>query len=202
MFALLFKLQHVLNLTRKLDFLAPLALRLYLFSVFWVTGNNKIHSFNQVVTWFSDGEWGLGLPAPLFMAILITATELMGAVSLLLGLGVRWMSIPLMIAMAVAAVKVHWENGWQTIADQSMCLFNCDSLLESMARMERAHQILKEYSNYEWLTQTGNIVIHNNGMEMVAVYFMMLLTLFFIGGGRYVSLDYWFNRKILNHPAP
>jgi putative oxidoreductase len=39
---LLIKLHALLNLTRKLDFLGPLALRLYLVPIFWMAGLKKI----------------------------------------------------------------------------------------------------------------------------------------------------------------
>lgn len=46
-----------------------------------------------------------------------------------------------------------------------------------------------EHGNYDWLTSSGSVVILNNGIEFAATYFVMLLALFFMGGGRYVSLD-------------
>ena len=35
---------------------------------------------------------------------------------LLLGLATRYIAVPLMITMVVAAATVHWENGWFAIA--------------------------------------------------------------------------------------
>lgn len=196
MATILYKLQGYLDITRKADFIAPLLLRLYLFPIFWMAGNNKWNSFENTVAWFGNPDWGLGLPMPALMAFLATSAEVIGALALLIGLGVRWMSIPLMITMLVATFAVHWENGWQAIADKSMCLFNCDALNESAKRIERIRDILHEHGNYEWLTETGNVVISNNGIEFAATYFIMLLTLFFIGGGRYVSVDYWIKQKL------
>ncbi|MGB5096622.1 MAG: hypothetical protein WBN82_01805 [Porticoccaceae bacterium] len=45
------------------------------------------------------------------------------------------------------------------------------------------------------LAEKGNFVVLNNGIEFAATYFIMLLSLFFSGGGRYVSLDYWLARR-------
>ncbi|WP_455222990.1 HvfX family Cu-binding RiPP maturation protein [Kaarinaea lacus] len=194
----LYKLQNYLNMSRRADFIAPLMLRLYLFPIFWMAGTNKWNSFENTVAWFGNPEWGLGLPMPTLMAFLATSAEVIGALALLIGFGVRWMSIPLMVTMLVATFAVHWENGWQAIADKSMCLFNCDALNESAKRIERVRDILQEHGNYEWLTETGNVVISNNGIEFAATYFVMLLTLFFIGGGRYVSVDYWIKQKLTN----
>ena len=46
---LLVRMQHWLDLTRKVDWLGPLALRLYLVPVFWVAGMNKASGFGNVV---------------------------------------------------------------------------------------------------------------------------------------------------------
>ena len=56
--------------------------------------------------------------------------------------------------------------------------------------------ILREHGNYPWLTEKGNLVVLNNGIEFAATYFIMLLVLFFYGAGRYLSLDYWFARRL------
>jgi len=190
----LFKAQQLLDRTRKLDFLAPLALRLYLAPVFWMAGMNKVNSFEDTVQWFSNPDWGLGLPLPSVMAFLATATEVAGGVMLLLGLGVRWISIPLMVTMLVAAFKVHWHNGWQAIADTSMCLFNCGDAHAAAERLDKARELLKTHGNYDWLTEQGSLVISNNGIEFAATYFIMLLALFFVGSGRFISGDYWLQK--------
>ncbi|MAL94493.1 MAG: hypothetical protein CME40_05400 [Haliea sp.] len=45
---------------------------------------------------------------------------------------------------------------------------------------------------------TRLIAVLNNGIEFAATYFVMLLSLFFTGAGRFVSLDYWWRRWWLN----
>lgn len=62
-------------------------------------------------------------------------------------------------------------------------------------RLDAAKEILREYGNYEWLTEQGGFVVLNNGIEFAATYFIMLLPLFFWGSGRYVSVDYWLSRR-------
>jgi putative oxidoreductase len=195
------QLQAMLDKVCKADFLAPLALRLYLAPIFWSAGMNKLASFEDTVQWFGNPDWGLGLPFPWLMAALATATEVAGAVMLLLGIGVRWISVPLMITMLVAAFKVHWHNGWQAIADTSVCLFNCSDAHAAAERLQRAREILQTHGNYDWLTEQGNFVISNNGIEFAATYFVMLLALMFIGGGKYVSADYWIGRRFFPRTA-
>lgn len=58
------RLNNLLRPTQALDFLAPLALRLYLVPVFWMAGTNKLAHFQDTVEWFGNPEWGLGLPFP------------------------------------------------------------------------------------------------------------------------------------------
>ncbi|MFT7414540.1 MAG: putative oxidoreductase [Methylophagaceae bacterium] len=181
-------LQNMLDTTKKIDFLAPLVLRLYLAPVFWMAANNKWNPFdsesslNGTIQWFDDS---LGLPFPELMAYLAWGTEYFGAIFLVLGLAVRWISIPLMVTMVVAATTVHWGNGWLAIAEPS-------------AQLDAARSILQEHGNYEWLTQNGRFVVLNNGIEFATTYFIMLLALFFIGAGNYFSADYWIAKKSAN----
>ena len=190
MIGILNKLQDLLDGFRAVDFLGPLALRLYLAPVFWVAGTNKLGGFDDVVTWFGNPDWGLGLPMPWLMAALATGTEVIGAVLLVIGLAVRWISVPLMATMAVAAVSVHWENGWQAVAD-AKSPFPPEDIDLAVERLDRARTLLQENGNYDWLTGSGSFVVSNNGIEWAATYFVMLLSLFFIGAGKYFSVDHW-----------
>jgi len=181
-------LQKMLDSTRAVDFLAPLALRLYLAPIFWMAGNMKWNPFDAssslqgTIDWFGGS---LGMPFPEVMAYLAWSAEYFGAIFLVLGFAVRWISIPLMVTMVVAAVTVHWQNGWAAIAEPG-------------ARVEAARSLLQEYGHYEWLTETGPFVILNNGIEFATTYFIMLLALFFIGAGKYASVDYWLAKKFSN----
>ena len=188
------RLQSLLDTTMAADWLAPLALRLYLVPVFWMAGTMKIDGWENTVAWFGNPDWGLGLPAPALMAFLATGTEVVGAIALLTGLGVRWLCVPLMITMIVAAVTAHLQNGWLAIATGGGP-FATERTEGAIERLDRAKSILQEHGNYEWLTENGSFVILNNGIEFATTYFIMLLALFFIGAGRFVSLDYWIARK-------
>ncbi len=200
------QLHQWLNLAGKSDFLAPLLLRLFLAPVFLSAGFTKIAAFESTVEWFGNAEWGLGLPLPWLMAFLATAVELVGGFLLLFGLATRYITIPLMITMLVAIFSVHWDNGWFAIAPsnpdtsmaQPLAAIGIPAAENSLAnsaevgvRLNEARDILYEYGDYERLTDKGNIVILNNGIEFAATYFIMLLSLFFTGAGRLVSVDYW-----------
>ena len=66
---------------------------------------------------------------------------------------------------------------------------------EAIERLSRAKDILKEHGNYDWLTEYGNLIASNNGIEWAATYFLILLALFVTGGGKFVSVDYWLAKK-------
>jgi uncharacterized membrane protein YphA (DoxX/SURF4 family) len=185
MIGLLNRLQDLLDGFRALDFLAPLAMRLYLVPVFWMAGSKKLADMDSTIAWFGNPDWGLGLPMPELMAWAAALTEAGGAILLLIGLATRWISIPLMITMVVAAVTVHWDKGWAAIAETP----------ESAERLTAANSLLQQHGNFEWLSGSGEFVILNNGIEFAATYFIMLLALFFIGAGKYFSVDYWIARQ-------
>jgi uncharacterized membrane protein YphA (DoxX/SURF4 family) len=185
MIGLLNRLQDLLDSFRALDFLAPLAMRLYLVPIFWMAGSKKLADMDSTIAWFGNPDWGLGLPMPELMAWAAALTEAGGAILLLIGLATRWISLPLMITMVVAAVTVHWDNGWAAIAETP----------ESAERLAAANGLLQQHGNVEWLTGSGEFVILNNGIEFAATYFIMLLALFFVGAGKYFSVDYWFAQR-------
>ncbi|MCB2264309.1 MAG: DoxX family protein [Candidatus Thiosymbion ectosymbiont of Robbea hypermnestra] len=202
MIRLLDKLQDTLDALRAIDFLGPLALRLYLAPVFWVAGTNKLANFEDTATWFGNPDRGLGLPMPELMVGLAAGTEVIGAILLVIGFAVRWISLPLMVTMLVAAVTAHWENGWQAVADNSSAfaserlgIFRFEDAGGATERLNSAREIIEDFGNYDWLTSEGEFVIANNGMEWAATYFVMLLVLFFIGAGKYASIDYWIARR-------
>lgn len=176
------------------DFLAPLALRLYLAPVFWMAGSGKLNNMDSTIAWFGNPDWGLGLPFPALLAWLATLTEAVGAIMLLIGFGVRWVSLPLMVTMLVAAFTVHWQNGWLAIATGSG-IFATERTIEATERLDRAKSILQEHGNYGWLTEHGNLVALNNGIEFAATYFIMLLALLYLGSGK-VGIDYCLNRRL------
>lgn len=190
--------QGILDKTvESFSFVGALLLRLYLVPVFWMAGTKKITSMESTIEWFGNSDWGLGLPFPALMAWMAALTEAGGAILLLFGLATRWISIPLMITMIVAAFTVHIQHGWLAIAEGSG-LFATERTMSAIDRLDRAKNILREHGDYSWLTEHGSLVILNNGIEFAATYFIMLLALLVIGGGKYVSIDYWIAKKFRN----
>lgn len=94
---------------KKADFLPLLFIRLILAYGFYNPAKMKWADINAIGDWFGT----IGVPAPYLNAYLAAGTEALGVVLLVLGLGTRLISIPLMITMVVAIVTVHWTNGFE-----------------------------------------------------------------------------------------
>ena len=202
MIKLCFKIQQQLHLvTRHIDGVVLLLIRLYLAPVMVQAGWQKLANFDSTVQWFGDAEYGLGLPFPYVLAMLASLAEFVGGLLLVPGLAVRWVSIPLLITMVVAMVTVHAENGWLAIADANSwladgTLLTNPSVMEAPEKLAAAKSLLEEHGYIEWLTSSGNFVILNNGIEFAATYFVMLLVLLCFGAGRYTSIDYYLSQYI------
>lgn len=188
-------LVDMIDRAKKLDFLGPLALRIYLAPIFIIAGWHKLGALDDTAYYF--GEY-LGMPAPYFMAFMAGTAEFIGGIALVLGLGLRFMALPMMVTMAVAAATTHWSNGWHALPESTLTVpweWRHDLIDEAQTRKEAALSLLQKHGNYDWLTEAGSITILKNGIEFAATYFIMLLVLFFIGAGNYVSMDYWLARR-------
>jgi uncharacterized membrane protein YphA (DoxX/SURF4 family) len=180
---------RALEYAKRFDFLALLSVRLYLLPVLYVGAHAKIKGFDGVVEWFGSpaSQGGLDLPMPYLMALLATGTEAAGFVCIALGLLTRVISIPLVILMTVAGLSVHWSHGWAAIAGKTAeASMRLDGLMAWLAQ---------EFpGRFNYVTELGDPVALNNGIEFTVTYAIMVLVLFFFGGGRYVSLDYWIGK--------
>ena len=197
------KLQNIDQVFEKIsvmDGIAPLLLRIYLAPIFIQAGYGKLASFENTAAWFGNPEWGLGLPFPEFMAAMAGGTEFFGGWLLLFGFATRLIAIPLMFTMIVAAVTAHWQYGWHALPESSLTVpweWRMDLIEEANERKDAARSLLQEYGNYDWLTEKGAITVLKNGIEFAATYFIMLVVLFFSGGGRYTSIDHFLARKFI-----
>ena len=104
----LLRIHNTLKGFEALEFLPLFMIRLYLFYVLWFAGINKIDSFDK----FSGYLGTLGVPFPDIFTWLVIIIEAGGAALILIGLFVRWSSIPLLVVMFFAGYLVHWQNGW------------------------------------------------------------------------------------------
>ncbi len=64
---------------------------------------------------FAAALAGLGVPAPHLAAWATTVVELVGGLAVLMGAYVEWVSVPMVIVLLVALVKVHLPFGFSSI---------------------------------------------------------------------------------------
>jgi putative oxidoreductase len=80
---------------------------------FFLTGRGKLMHLGKTAAFFAD----LGLPLPKLNALLAGATECLGGALLLLGLGSRLVSLPLMFTMLVAYATADKEALQSILSD-------------------------------------------------------------------------------------
>ncbi len=96
----------LLRFADSLDWLAPLAMRLF-FGYFWLeTGWAKLHNLDA----FTERFVGWGIPFPAFSATLSSLTDFIGGGLLMVGLLTRLTTIPMIINLVVAIALVVIKN--------------------------------------------------------------------------------------------
>lgn len=99
------------------EYLGPLALRILLAVEFGSSGLEKLRGEN----WFADIQGQFPFPFNIIPVdiswFLATWFELVGAVALVLGIGVRFFSASLMVLTVVAIAAVHWPAEWNTLGE-------------------------------------------------------------------------------------
>jgi len=207
---------RLIRFFQHFDGLASVLLRLILAPVLITAGWEKINGEN----WFSYALDSFPFPFNVLPAdlswFLASWTEFIGGILLLLGLGTRLIALPLAVTMFVAGWSVHLDNGWPAIAPSTppaVCIAGSEAqaqasvferylrcynvnerTLEAADRLAQAKSILRQHGDFNYLNGAGSIVKLNSGIEFAAIYFAMLLALLIIGGGRYLSLDYYLHQ--------
>lgn len=204
---------RLVGVFRHFDGLASLLLRLILGPVLIAAGWEKISGDNWFGSQLDSFPFPFNVLPPELSWFLASTTEFLGGIALLLGLGTRLVALPLAVTMFVAAYSVHLDNGWPAIAPSNppeVCIAETDANLASNVferyikcynvnertidasqRLSRARSILREHGNFAYLNGSGPLVKLNSGIEFAATYLAMLIALTVIGGGRYLSLDYY-----------
>jgi putative oxidoreductase len=109
----MFSYKSVLPLTKEalrrlssFQWVAALSVRLFVGYFFFETGLAKLHNLDAFTARFM--QWGI--PHPALNAALSAYTECIGGALTVAGLGMRFVSIPMMINMAVAIITVKMKS--------------------------------------------------------------------------------------------
>ncbi|WP_022952993.1 DoxX family protein [Leucothrix mucor] len=167
---------------RGLDFLPPLLLRLFLAPLLWVSGSNKLGLFSAADSdWLNPLTWvdmnayastvealkasALPIPFPELMAWVIPGIEIVGAILLLIGFAVRWISLPILVLVVGTLVMMLSGKDIAQVAES-------------------------------FVATHGYIDPETNSLSQILTYLIMFLTLFFMGAGRYFSIDWMLYHKL------
>jgi putative oxidoreductase len=99
-------IEHILRVTDQQEWVAQLLVRLFVGYFFMETGWGKLHNLDGFAHRFA----GWGIPYPYFNAALSAYTEFIGGWLTIVGLGTRLISIPMIINMLVAILKVNLKR--------------------------------------------------------------------------------------------
>jgi putative oxidoreductase len=98
--------EQVLDWIDQQEWFAQLLVRLFVGYFFMETGWGKLHNLDGFAQRFA----GWGIPYPYFNAALSAYTEFIGGWLTIIGLGTRLISIPMIINMLVAILKVNLKR--------------------------------------------------------------------------------------------
>jgi len=166
---------------KGLDFLPPLLLRLFLAPMLWLSGSKKLGLFAGTdidwripMTWFDGASYDSSveilkltpMPAPEIMNGVMGGIEVIAALLLIIGFAVRWISLPLLALMGFAILLALGEG----------------NAVEAGENMLMSH--------------TYNTDATIDHLTIRVMYFLMVLSLFFMGAGRFFSIDWFLYRKL------
>ena len=187
------RMQSLLDATKAVDFLGPLALRALPGPGLLGRRYQQTQRHGQRDCVVRQPRLGLGLPAPALMAWLATGTEVVGAIALLIGLATRWFAIPLMVTMLVAASKFTGKMAGRPsrirkAVGKRQRRRGRRALGYGKTAVERKRQL-------RLVDRNRQLVVSNNGIEWAITYFVMLLALFFSGAGK-LSVDHLIGNRL------
>src|SRR5713101_10161557 len=100
------QIERILGLINTKEWVAQLLVRLFVGYFFMETGWSKLHNLDGFAQRFA----GWGIPYPYFNAALSAYTEFIGGLLTVCGIGTRLVSIPMIINMLVAILKVNVKH--------------------------------------------------------------------------------------------
>jgi putative oxidoreductase len=100
------RIEEVIHLLSEQEWTVQLLVRVFVGYFFLETGWGKLHNLDGFAQRFA----GWGIPWPHFNAALSAYTECIGGLLTIFGIGMRLVSIPMIINMLVAILKVNLKS--------------------------------------------------------------------------------------------
>lgn len=169
-----------LHWMRVFDFLAPLAIRLLLAPIFWVYGVKHLGLFSSAnFIWYNPLTW---IDPVTFQA---SADAISNSVVFGMGAQTIVLTLGLIEVIGAACLVFGFAVRWAVLALLfAMVVFAMLSLGDTSI-VETAKQFAMQH---------GYTTLQNNNHEAFITYFILLVTLFFTGAGRWFSLDWYIYR--------
>jgi len=167
---------------RGLDFLPPLLLRLFLAPLLWVSGSQKLGLFTAVyfvwynpMTWVNSENYQATADAFSSIPFIGSASGLMaGVIGTLEIVG----AFLLLIGFAVRWISLPLLA---LIGLTAVVALNGQDIVATLKEMLMTH---------------GYTDMSDSAFSKAVIYFIMLLTLFFMGAGRFFSVDWFLHRRL------
>jgi putative oxidoreductase len=100
------RIEEAIHLLNEQEWIVQLLIRVFVGYFFMETGWGKLHNLDGFAQRFA----GWGIPWPYFNAALSAYTEFIGGLLTIFGIGTRLVSIPMIINMLVAILKVNLKS--------------------------------------------------------------------------------------------
>ena len=167
---------------RGLDFLPPLLLRLFLAPMLWVSGSNKLGLFaGSGIEWYNPMTW-------FDSAVYQASVEKLSATP---------MPVPEVMNGVIGGVEVvaaflliiGFAVRWISLPLLALMGFTILLALGSQDILTAGENMLMNHGYTDATTDS---------LTLGVMYFIMLLSLFFMGAGRFFSVDWFLHRKLHN----
>lgn len=172
---------------RGLDFLPPLLLRLFLAPLLWVSGSSKLGLFSSAdFVWLNPLTW-LNFDNPVYQSTVAGFAKIPLVGELLaptLGL-----SVGLLEVVGAFLLLIGFAVRWISIPLLALILLTAFIALNGENIVDTLKTLFGTY---------GYTDMSDSTFTKALVYFIMLLTLFFMGAGRFFSVDWFLYRRLNN----
>ncbi len=170
---------------RFLDFLPPLLLRLFLAPLLWVSGSNLLGLFSSAdFIWFNPFTW-VNLDNPVFEATAAGLAHLpfVGeGLATLVGMSIGWLEV-----VGAFLLFIGFAVRWVSLPLLALTVLTAIVALNGESVIAALKSLL---NNHGYTDMSGT------AFSKALVYFIMILTLFFMGAGRFFSVDWFLYRKL------
>ncbi len=166
---------------RWLDFLPPLLLRLFLAPLFWISGSQKLGLFTSDYVWYNPFSW-VNQETVQATAESMSKLPLIGNFSDILPYAIGGLEVVgaflLFIGLAVRWISLPLLA---LIGFSALIALNGQDIFGALKELLMTH---------------GYNDISSTPFGRSVIYFLMLLTLFFMGAGRFFSVDWFLYRRL------